>query len=220
VNAQERRALTAVWTNRGFWIAQTLMVALWLAVAVGWFWLPDSKTWDLVMSAVGAIPVVAGAALLLGSPFVFYGRAHSGGDARLSAAYREALSRWPSLLVCEIALAAALWLALRPAAPRWIWLLVPLLLAPVVARIAAEGLGGVSHAAWKPRYFAQFAVLAVIGVLLPYGLALWRPALPGLALQTASLAVRFLLGFELAIIAWLMLASLLAADLAPASQAR
>jgi hypothetical protein len=220
VNAQERRALTAVWSHKGFWIAQTLMVALWLALAMGWFWLPDSKTWGVAMSAVGAIPVVAGAALLLGSAFLFYGRVHSGGDARFTAAYREALSRWPSLLICEIALAATLWLTLRPAAPRWIWLLVPLLLAPVVARVAAEGLRGISRAMWKLRYFAQFAALAVIGIVLPYGLALWRPALPGLALQTASLAARFLLGFELAIIAWLMLASLLAADLARANQAR
>ncbi len=218
VNAQERRALTAVWSNKGFWVAQTFVVALWLALAMGWFWLPDSKTWGVAMSAVGAIPVVAGAALLLGSAFLFYGRVHSGGDARFAASYREALSRWPSLLICEIALSAALWLALRPAAPRWIWLLVPLLLAPVVARIAAEGLSGISHAVWKPRYFAQFAVLTVIGVVLPYGLAIWRPALPGLALQTASLALRFVLGFELAVIAWLMLASLLAADLARASQ--
>ena len=54
-------------------------------------------------------------------------------------------------------LAAALWLALRPSAPRWIWLIVPLVLAPVAARIAHEGLRGMLHAKWRPRYFAQFA---------------------------------------------------------------
>jgi hypothetical protein len=52
--------------------------------------------------------------------------------------------------------------------------------------------------------------LAVAGVYLPYKLIGWHPQISGLAMQTASLAVRFAIAYLLAVGAWLILASLLA----------
>lgn len=214
----ERRAWTIVWGHKGFLLLQTVGVALWAAVAVGWFWLPDSKTWGVLLSAVGAIPVMAGFAWLIGAAFVFYRKAYGGEPVRLPAACRQALRRSPALIVWTIALAVALWLALRAAAPRWIWILVPLLLLPVAAQVTAEGARGWIRPPWRPRYFLQFAALAIPGILAPYALIAWHPAMPGLALQTASLALRFLVAYQLAITAWLILASLLAAAPARASR--
>jgi hypothetical protein len=218
----EKQALAVVWNHKRFLFAQTLLAALWAAVAVGWFWLPDSKTWGVILSAVGAFPAIGGAVWWIAAGFIFYRRAHAGGDLRLSAVYSQALRRSPALFAWVLLLAAAIWLALRPPAIRWIWIGVLLLLAPYAVYVTADGPGILFRPSsyrilCRPRYYAQFAALALAGILLPYVLIAWHPPLPGLALQTVSIAVRFLIAFELAIIAWLILASLLAASPAPSN---
>jgi hypothetical protein len=206
----EKRALAAVWRHKGFCAFQALAIALWAALAVGWFWLPDSKSRDIVISAIGAWPVIIGAAWLIATSFVFYRRAHAGDDVRLSAVYREGLRRSPALLVWAAILVLALWLSLRPSAPHWIWIAVPTLLLPLGARMSVAGLRGAFQNVWSLRYFAQFAMLAAIGALLPYAVISWHPNLTGVGLQTASLVARFLVAYVLAIGSWLILASLLA----------
>jgi hypothetical protein len=57
----------------------------------------------------------------------------------------------------------------------------------------------------------DLALFAAIGGYLPYKLIGWHPVFPGLAMQTASLAIRFVAAFLLAVSAWLILASALAA---------
>jgi hypothetical protein len=216
----EKRALAVVWRHKAFFAAQALAVALWAAVAMSWFWLPDSKTWGIAMSALQVWPVILGAAWLIATTFVFYRRAYAGEDVRLAAVYREGLRRSPALLAWAAILVLALWLTLRPSAPRWIWIVVPMLLLPLGARMAAEGLRGLFRNVWRVRYFLQFALLVVIGVLLPYGLMRWHPSLPGVALQTASLAARLLAAYLLAMVSWLIMASLLAEVPAESSPAR
>jgi hypothetical protein len=215
----ETRALTLVGRHKGFCAAQTLAVALWVALAMSWFWLPDSKTWGVAMAALLAVVVIVCAVWLIAATFVFYRRADAGDDVRLGAVYREGLRRSPVLLPWAAILVAELWMTLRPAVPRWVWIVVPMLLLPPAARMVAEGLRGLLRNAWRVRYFAQFAVLAAVGGFLPYALVGWHPSLHGVALQTASLAVRFLAAYVLAIVSWLILASLLAAAPAGSSQA-
>jgi hypothetical protein len=205
----EKRALAIVWRHKAFFATQMLGVALWAVVAMSWFWLPDSKSWGIVMSAIQVWPVIAGAAWLIAATFVFYRRAHAGEDVGLAAVYREGLRRSPAVLAWVAILILALWLTLRPSVPRWIWIAVPMLLLPPGARMAAEGLRGLFRNVWRARYFLQFALLAAIGAFLPYELIRWHPGLPGVALQTASLAVRFLVAYLLAMASWLILASLL-----------
>ncbi len=212
----EKRALAVVWRHKAFFATQALALALWAVVTMTWFWLPDSKTWGIVMAAIQVWPVILGAAWLLATTFVFYRRVQMGEDVRLVAVYREGLRRSPALLVWAAILVLALWLTLRTSAPRWIWIAVPMLLLPLGARMAAEGLRGLFRNVWRLRYFFQFALLAAIGVFLPYVLIGWHPNLPGVTLQTASLVVRFLAAYLLAMFSWLILASLLAAT-APSS---
>lgn len=218
----EKQALAVVWNHKRFVFAQTLFATLWAALAVGWLWLPDSKTWGVIMSAVGAFPAIVGAVSWIAAAFVFYGSAYAGGDVRLSAVYRQALQRSPALFVWALLLAAAVWLALRPPAIPWIWVGVLLLLAPYAVYVTAEGPGILFRPSsyrilCRPRYYAQFAALALTGILLPRALIAWHPPLHGLALQTVSLALRFLIAFELTIISWLIFASLLAASPAPST---
>jgi hypothetical protein len=218
----EKQALAVFWNHKRFLFAQTLFAALWAALVVGWFWLPDSKTWGVIVSAVGAFPAIAGAVWWVAAAFVFYRRAHTGGDLHLWAVYSQALRRSPALFVWALLLAAAIWLALRPPAIPWIWIGVLLLLAPYAVYVTADGPGILFRPSsyrilCRPRYYAQFAALSMAGILLPYALIAWHPPVHGLALQTVSLAVRFLVAYELAIIAWLILASLLAAFPAPST---
>jgi hypothetical protein len=68
----------------------------------------------------------------------------------------------------------------------------------------------VSRALLRPRLYADLALLAALGAYLPYKLIGWHPRLAGLAMQTASLAMRFMAAYLLAVSAWLILASLVA----------
>ena len=52
------------------------------------------------------------------------------------------------------------------------------------------------------RLLLDVALLAAIGVYVPYKLIGWHPLFPGLAMQTASLAIRFGAAFLLAVSAW------------------
>jgi hypothetical protein len=206
----EKQAMAVVFRHKAFFALQALAVALWAALAMSWYWLPDSKTWGVATAALLAGVVIVGAVWLIASTFVFYRRAHAGDDVRLAAVYREGLRRSPVLLPWAAILVLELWMTLRPSVPRWFWIVVPMFLLPPAARMAAEGLRGLFRNAWRVRYFAQFAVLASVGVFLPYVLVGWHPSLPGVALQTASLAMRFLAAYLLAMASWSIMASLLA----------
>jgi hypothetical protein len=154
--------------------------------------------------------VVVGGVWLIATSFVFYRRAHAGEDVSLKLVYKEGLRRSPALLIWAAILAAAVWFA-----PRWTWVIAPLLLLPLAAQISAEGLRGLFRMVWSLRYFVHFVLLAAIGAYLPYLLIGWHPGVAGFTLQTTSLAIRFGVAYLLAITSWLAMASLLAAPARP-----
>ena len=202
----ETQALAVFWKHKRFWLIQSLAYLAWAAMALSWFWLPDSKAWGVAMAVVLIGAVIVGGVWLIAASFVFYRRAHAGEDMSLGAVFREGLRRSPPLLVWAAILVAAVWFA-----PRWPWVIAPMLLLPLAAQMTAEGFRGMFRMVWRARYFAQFILLAAIGAYLPYKLIGWHPGLAGFGLQTTSLAIRFLLAYLLAIASWLTMASLLTA---------
>lgn len=132
--------------------------AVWIALAVSWFWLPDSKMWSVGLAAIAAPLLIVAALWLMARALLFYRREYAGETL--------GLRRAPTLL-----LRASPVLVLRP------WFLL---------------------------------TAALLGAYVPYKLIGWHPQVSGLAMQTASLAIRFGVAFLLVVISWLMLASLLA----------
>ena len=62
----------------------------------------------------------------------------------------------------------------------------------------------------RPRFYASLALVAAIGIYIPYKLIGWHPPFSSFAMQTASLIVRFALAYLIAVSAWLILVSLFA----------
>ncbi len=205
----EMQALAVLWSNKRFLLMESLVCATWTALALSWFWLPDSYIWGVALAAVQGIVLIAAGLWLMATTLLFYRKAHAGTDLRLRPICQEALHRVPALSAWALVFALALWLSLRLKAPVWIWIIPAILLLPLAEQVAAEGFRGMSRRAWRARYFPDAAILAAAGAYLPYKLIGWHPQLHGLALQTTSLAVRFAAAYLLAIVAWLMLASLL-----------
>ncbi|HEX4999566.1 MAG TPA: hypothetical protein VFY29_15165 [Terriglobia bacterium] len=63
----------------------------------------------------------------------------------------------------------------------------------------------------RPRYWLQFLTVFVIGAVIPALLVNWQPAVEGIRAETASLVIRFLVAYVIAIAAWLVMASVLGA---------
>jgi hypothetical protein len=141
----EQAALVAFWSHKRFWLLHSLWIAAWTALALGWFWLPDSHAWGVALAVAQGVVVIAGAVWLIRRAMLFYGP---------SAALKKALI--------------------------------------------------------QPRLYVDLALLAAIGVYVPYKLIGWHPRLTGLGMQTASLAIRFLAAYLLGVSAWLIVAALLA----------
>ena len=88
-----RGALAAVWRHKRFFALQALGAAAWLALALSWFWLPDSAVWGIALAAAQAIAVVAAAILLIRAALRFYARVgtQSGSGGRLPIALLAAV---------------------------------------------------------------------------------------------------------------------------------
>ena len=198
----EKRAVAVFWSHKRFWLLQTLAIAGWMALALAWFWLPDSRVWGVVLSALLGVVVIVGGLWLIGAALLFY--------QKPGPIWRESLRRVPALLVWGAVFALAIWASQRLKAPAWIWIIPAVLLLPLAAQVTAEGIRGLFRMVWRARYFPTAVVLIIAGAYLPYVLIGWRPQLSGLAMQTASLAVRFAVAYLVAVSAWLVLASLIA----------
>jgi len=193
----EKQALAVFWSHKRFWLLQTLAIAAWTALALAWFWLPDSRVWGVALSALQGVVVIAGGLWLIGTTLVFYQRAHAGEDPSLGQISREGLRRVPALAVWIAVFALVIW-----GSPAWRRMLVAILLLQMA--VPGRALGP------RAKLFLDTTVLACAGVYLPYKLIAWHPQLAGLAMQTASLAVRIAAAYLLAVGAWLILASLIA----------
>jgi hypothetical protein len=83
----------------------------------------------------------------------------------------------------------------------WIvrWVLLPAALLPMASAISAHGWRGFGELRWRGgwRYWLEMPLLLVAGLLLPFVLLGWVPALSGFALEAASFAVRMLLAYLL-----------------------
>jgi hypothetical protein len=73
----ERKALWVLWTHPGFFILHALADAVWIALALSWFWLPDSKVWGIALAAIEALVLILAALWLIGKALLFYRRAHA-----------------------------------------------------------------------------------------------------------------------------------------------
>ena len=69
----EKLALADVWKAKRFWLLYALGAAAWLGLALGWFWLPDSSVWGVVLSAVVALIVIASGFWLIRRALKFFG---------------------------------------------------------------------------------------------------------------------------------------------------
>jgi len=204
----EGDALAAVWRYKKAALFIAAALAALVLLAVLWFWIPDESGWQNLLALIQGLVVIAAALWLTGTTLLFYRSAHAAEDARMRPAMRQALRRLPALAIWYGLLCAALWLI--SARVRWpgTWIVAPALLLPLAGSAAAEGFRGFFRRAWRWRYFPGAVVLLAAGAYLPWLLWSWHPALSGVALETASLAVRALAAYALAVTAWLSLASL------------
>ena len=79
----EKRALSVFWSHPGFFILHALADAVWIALALSWFWLPDSKVWGLGLAVIEALFLFVAALWLIGRALKFYRRAHASEDVSL-----------------------------------------------------------------------------------------------------------------------------------------
>ena len=62
----EKKALSVIWSHKGFFLLHALADAVWIALALSWFWLPDSKVWGLALAAIEALFLILAAFWLIG----------------------------------------------------------------------------------------------------------------------------------------------------------
>jgi hypothetical protein len=79
----EKKALSVIWSHKGFFLLHALADAVWIALALSWFWLPDSKVWGLALAVVEALFLILAAMWLIARALSFYRRAHASEDLAL-----------------------------------------------------------------------------------------------------------------------------------------
>jgi hypothetical protein len=83
----------------------------------------------------------------------------------------------------------------------WIvrWVLLPVVLLPMASGIAAHGWHGIHEIGCRRgrRYWLEAPLLLVAGLLLPFVVLGWVPAVSGFALEVVSFAVRMLAAYLL-----------------------
>ena len=200
----EQKAWELVWRHRGFWFLHFAISLVLAGLIVGWFWIPESSAVSVATSLAGAILLAVFALVWIGATLVYYRQPTV--RAALSAASRHL----PALVVWG-ALGALLVWASAARVPWWAsWIVIPAILAPVGWSVTANGFAGFAPRKWPLKSLRAYPVIAIAGVLLPFLLIQWHPELPGIVLQSISLAIRWALAAAAAVTAWLFLAALLA----------
>ncbi|MBI1786816.1 MAG: hypothetical protein HYR60_04585 [Acidobacteria bacterium] len=181
----ERQAAAMCWRHKWEWLTLAAIGAVLLTLAAAWFWIPDAQTVSVMISFVSGLLLLLGWAWWISATFHLYRAWHSG--RRWEAAFSGApeVAIWIALAIATLALSKLQLLALA--------LLV---------------VAGLIRLRLPLRFLPGCVGLLAAGAGLPYLLVHWHPLLAGLALQTASLALRFTCAYLVAVSAWLLLASL------------
>ncbi len=79
------------------------------------------------------------------------------------------------------------------------WMVLPVALLPMASGIAARGWRGFSEFTWRGgwRYWLEVPLLLAAGLLLPFVLLGWVPAVSGFAMEVVSFSLRMLAAYLL-----------------------
>jgi hypothetical protein len=181
-----------------------------LALIYEWFGIADRNAWQLVLSLLLGLVIVCGAVWLVASAlaaeFVPLRRLAGSLIWIVAAAAVVAVCVWLAAYRSGVGLSVASHLTLwfrKPVKPEtmgsiYAWLL------RIVATVGVLAILPLAVKA-RPsrRYWIAAALLALGGWLLPALLIGWVPKFESFGAQTASLIVRFLLAYAIALAAWL-----------------
>lgn len=179
------------------------------ALLYEWFGIADRSVSQLLLTVVLGLGIVCGTLWLIASVLEpkRMGRCVMWIAAALAVVVLCAwLSGYQSQVGLSVASHLTLWFR-KPVKPQamatlYAWLLGIAATAGVLALLplAAEG---------RPtrRYWMTAAGLAIVGLLLPRLLVGWVPKFESFGAQTASMVVRFVLAYAIALAAWLAIAA-------------
>jgi hypothetical protein len=220
------------------WLAQAVGNALLLWLGYYWLGLGESRAIALVWSAVVALAIVLGACWLHGAAFVWFSdpkprlRTVFATALRrilplLAAAAVVLLVYWLAKLAADAAAGSsfklASWLTLKlrkPVRPSamlracgvlfWIvrWVVLPVLLLPTVAGVAARawrGFGEFGVMVRRRLYWIEVPVLLLAAFWAPMQIYRWTPHAGSFRMEMASFVVRLAAAYLLSLSAWLLL---------------
>jgi hypothetical protein len=199
--------------------------ALLLSLGYQWLGFAESTRLRLVASALEALAILALACWLHGATLAFF-RTGAGAfrtalrhlPALLAAAIvvlaLYGLLAWAAAASGQPAFRLASWLTLKlrtPVKPAnvariflacfWVvrWVVLPVALLPMASGIANRGWRGFAEFTWRGgwRRWLQVPLLLVAGLLLPFVLLAWVPAVANFTLEMVSFSFRILAAYLL-----------------------
>ncbi len=176
------------------WALLTIQITGYALVAVMiYFWLgiPEQSVWQLLLSLLLAVAIIAGSGWLLAALFAL----------RLCGR-REWLRAMAFVLLLLAMFFGGSWLngSAPGVNPLWFWSIGAFIVFAVLPWFAVVR-------AWLIRrwqYWVAAAGVVIMGIYIPWKLIWWVPSLSGMTAQTASMAVRFGLAYLLAVAALLL----------------